>query len=270
MPGHSLAALASYSNLGCKDTLVQVAKGWGVFDDVYCPTDATFDFLENILSEVMNLFPSKYIHIGGDECPKLRWKKSEFCQQLMKTEGLKDEHELQSYFIRRIEKFVNSKGRQIIGWDEILEGGLAPNAAVMSWRGESGGIEAAKQKHKVVMTPGSHCYFDHYQFKPDSLEPIAIGGFTSVEKVYSYNPIPDTLTENEKKYILGAQGNVWTEYILTPAQVEYMALPRMSALAEVLWLGEKKGIFQDFRLRLIQHFKLLDKLKVNYAKHILN
>lgn len=270
MPGHSLAALAAYPELGCKDSTLQVAKGWGVFDDVYCPKEETFQFLKDVLTEVMELFPSTYIHIGGDECPKTRWKESAYCQQQMKREGLKDEHELQSYFIRRIERFVNSNGRQIIGWDEILEGGLAPNAAVMSWRGEAGGIAAAKQRHYVVMSPGSHCYFDHYQYKPDSLEPIAIGGFTPVEKVYNYNPVPDTLSDDEKKYIMGAQGNVWTEYILTPEQVEYMALPRMCALAEVLWTAPTERNFENFKTRLKQHLPLLDKVKVNYARHLLS
>jgi hexosaminidase len=249
MPGHSLAALAAYSELSCTGGPFEVGKKWGVFDDVYCPKEETFTFLENVLSEVLALFPSEYIHIGGDECPKTRWKSCSHCQKLIKEKGLKDEHELQSYFIQRIEKFVNSKGRKIIGWDEILEGGLAPNAAVMSWRGTEGGIAAAKQKHYVVMTPGSHCYFDHYQGKPEN-EPLAIGGFTSLEKVYNFNPMPKELDLEEQKYILGAQANVWTEYILTPEQVEYMIMPRMSALAEVLWGTAKPENYLDFKTRL--------------------
>lgn len=265
MPGHSLAALAAYPELSCTGGPFEVGKKWGVFDDVYCPKEETFTFLENVLSEVMALFPSEYIHIGGDECPKTRWKSCAHCQRLIKEKGLKDEHELQSYFIQRIEKFVNSKGRKIIGWDEILEGGLAPNAAVMSWRGTEGGIAAAKQKHYVVMTPGSHCYFDHYQGKPEN-EPLAIGGFTSLEKVYNFNPMPKELDLEEQKYILGAQANVWTEYILTPEQVEYMIMPRMSALAEVLWGTAKPENYLDFKTRLQAQENWLKNNNINYRK----
>ena len=207
MPGHALAALASYPEFSCTGGPFEVGKTWGVLEDVFCAKDETFTFLENILTEVMALFPSEYIHIGGDESPKVRWKSCPHCQKRIKDENLKDEHELQSYFIQRIEKFVNSKGRKIIGWDEILEGGLAPNAAVMSWRGTEGGIAAAKQKHFVVMSPGSHCYFDHYQGEPKN-EPIAFGGYTNVEKVYSFNPIPKELSPEESKYILGTQANL--------------------------------------------------------------
>lgn len=265
MPGHSLAALAAYPELSCTGGPFEVGKKWGVFDDVYCPKEETFTFLENVLSEVLALFPSEYIHIGGDECPKTRWKSCSHCQKLIKEKGLKDEHELQSYFIQRIEKFVNSKGRKIIGWDEILEGGLAPNAAVMSWRGTEGGIAAAKQKHYVVMSPGSHCYFDHYQGKPEN-EPLAIGGFTSLEKVYNFNPMPKELDLEEQKYILGAQANVWTEYILTPEQVEYMIMPRMSALAEVLWGTANPENYLDFKTRLQTHENWLKSNTINYRK----
>ena len=265
MPGHSLAALAAYPELSCTGGPFEVGKKWGVFDDVYCPKEETFTFLENVLSEVMALFPSEYIHIGGDECPKTRWKSCAHCQKIIKEKGLKDEHELQSYFIQRIEKFLNSKGRKIIGWDEILEGGLAPNAAVMSWRGTEGGIAAAKQKHYVVMTPGSHCYFDHYQGKPEN-EPLAIGGFTSLEKVYNFNPMPKELDFEEQKYILGAQANVWTEYILTPEQVEYMIMPRMSALAEVLWGTANPENFIDFKTRLQAQENWLKNNNINYRK----
>ena len=265
MPGHSLAALAAYPELSCTGGPFEVGKKWGVFDDVYCPKEETFTFLENVLSEVLALFPSEYIHIGGDECPKTRWKSCANCQKIIKEKGLKDEHELQSYFIQRIEKFVNSKGRKIIGWDEILEGGLAPNAAVMSWRGTEGGIAAAKQKHYVVMTPGSHCYFDHYQGKPEN-EPLAIGGFTSLEKVYNFNPMPKELDLEEQKYILGAQANVWTEYILTPEQVEYMIMPRMSALAEVLWGTANPENFIDFKTRLQAQEIWLRNNNINYRK----
>ncbi len=267
MPGHSLAALTSYPQFSCTGGPFEVAKGWGVFEDVFCPKEETFDFLEHVLSEVIDLFPSKYIHIGGDESPKVRWKNCDHCQSLIKKEGLKDEHELQSYFIQRIEKFVNSKGRKIIGWDEILEGGLAPNAAVMSWRGTEGGIAAAKQKHFVVMSPGSHCYFDHYQGDPKN-EPLAIGGYTTVEKVYTFNPIPNELTKEEVTYILGAQANVWTEYIETSKHVEYMMMPRMVALSEVLWGTANPLKYKNFENRLINHFDVYEKMGINYSKAI--
>lgn len=267
MPGHAVAALASYPQYSCTGGPFEVALKWGVLDDVFCPKEETFEFLENILSEVLTLFPSEYIHIGGDECPKTRWKKCANCQSVIKREGLKDEHELQSYFIRRIEKFVNSRGRKIMGWDEILEGGLAPNAAVMSWRGTKGGIEAAKQNHFVVMTPGSHCYFDHYQGEPKN-EPLAIGGFTTVEKVYGFNPTPTTLNKNEANYILGAQGNVWTEYMEDANKVEYMIFPRMLALSEVLWGTSNTEKYKDFQDRMIQHFQYFEENKINYSKAI--
>lgn len=267
MPGHSLAALAAYPEFSCTSGPFEVAKIWGVLEDVYCPKEATFTFLENVLTEVMALFPSEYIHIGGDESPKIRWKNCNHCQNLIKEKGLKDEHELQSYFIQRIEKFLNSKGRKIIGWDEILEGGLAPNAAVMSWRGTEGGIAAAKQKHFVVMTPGSHLYFDHYQGEPKN-EPIAIGGYTTLEKVYSFNPIPEVLSAEEAKYILGAQANVWSEYIPTSQQVEYMIMPRMAALSEVVWGTSNPENYKEFEKRIIQHFDFYEKKGINYSRSI--
>jgi len=267
MPGHATAALAAYPELSCTGGPFEVAKGWGVFEDVYCPKEETFAFLDNVLAEICVLFPGKYVHIGGDECPKTRWKACPRCQALMKQEGLKDEAALQSYFVRRIERTLNARGKQLIGWDEILEGGLAPNAAVMSWRGTDGGIAAAKQGHRVVMTPGSHCYFDYYQGDP-RYEPLAIGGYTTVEKVYSYEPTPAELTPYEQKFILGAQGNVWSEYITAPEQVEYMAIPRMAALAEVLWSPKQTRDYPDFQRRLIAHFDLLDSLGVHYAKSI--
>ncbi len=266
MPGHAMAALASYPHLGCTGGPYEVQRGWGVFDDVFCAgNDSVFTFLEDVLSEVMELFPGEYIHIGGDECPKTRWKECAKCQARMQAERLKDEHELQSYFIQRIERFVNSKGRKIIGWDEILEGGLAPNAAVMSWRGTEGGIAAAKAGHYAVMSPGSHCYFDHYQGDPAN-EPVAIGGYTTVQKVYSYEPIPEALSAAEAQYILGAQGNVWTEYILTPEHVEYMAVPRMPALAEVLWTPKDMRDETDFIRRLEAEFPRLEEMGVNASK----
>jgi len=267
MPGHSLAALAAYPEFSCTGGPFEVANVWGVLEDVYCPKEETFSFLEDVLTEVMALFPSEYIHIGGDECPKIRWKNCAYCQNLMREKGLKDEHELQSYFIQRIEKFVNSKGRKIIGWDEILEGGLAPNAAVMSWRGTEGGIAAAKEKHFVVMTPGSHCYFDHYQGDPKN-EPVAIGGYTNLEKVYGFNPIPKELSTEEAQYILGAQANVWTEYMKTPEHVEYMIMPRMVALSEVLWGTSIPDLYKNFEKRLMHHFQIYDQKGINYSKAI--
>ena len=267
MPGHAQASLAAYPELACTPGPFKVAQTWGVFDDVFCPNEETFTFLQNVLDEVIPLFPSPYIHIGGDECPKTRWKESAFCQDLMKREGLKDEHELQSYFIRRMEKYVNSKGKNIIGWDEILEGGLAPNATVMSWRGVAGGIEAAQSGHDVIMTPGSHCYFDYYQADP-AFEPLAIGGLVTLEKVYSFNPTPAKLNAEESKHILGAQGNLWTEYIDSPGKVEYMAYPRAIALAEVLWTPTDRRDWNGFVQRLNGHLERLDGWKVNYAKRL--
>ncbi|MHA7841873.1 MAG: beta-N-acetylhexosaminidase [Winogradskyella sp.] len=267
MPGHAQAAIAAYPELGCSDQPVEVAKKWGVFEEIYCPNQKTFAFLEDLLDEVLELFPSKYIHIGGDEAPKTRWKNCEHCQALIKEEGLKDEHELQSYFITKIEKYLNSKGRQIIGWDEILEGGLAPNATVMSWRGTSGAVEAAKSGHNVIMTPTSHCYFDYYQSENDD-EPLAIGGFLPLEKVYGFNPIPEELTENERQYVLGAQGNIWTEYIPTEKHLEYMAFPRMLALSEVVWSQPERKNYKDFVSRLENFHQRLDALKMNYANHL--
>ena len=267
MPGHSQAAIAAYPSLGCTGEQVEVATKWGVFDEVYCPKESTFKFLEDVIDEVVALFPGKYIHIGGDEAPKTNWKNCEYCQKLIKKEGLKDEHGLQSYFIARMEKYINSKGKQIIGWDEILEGGLAPNATVMSWRGTSGAVQAAKEGHDVILTPGSHCYFDHYQSENEN-EPLAIGGFLPLEKVYHFNPIPEELSEEESKYVLGAQGNVWTEYMQTEKQVEYMAYPRAVALSEVLWSSPKHKNYSDFIHRLEQYQKRLDQLEVNYANHI--
>ena len=264
MPGHSLAALASYPNLSCTGGPFEVRTNWGINEHLYCAgNDSVFLFLENVLTEVMELFPSEYIHIGGDEAPKSRWGKCAKCQRRIKKEGLKDEHELQSYFISKIEKFINSKGKKIIGWNEIMQGGLAPNAAVMSWGGAEGATIAAKQKHYSVLSPTPYCYFDLYQGKPEE-EPRAIGGFVPLERVYSYDPIPVELNEDEQKYILGVQGNVWTEFIKTPHQVEYMAFPRMCALAEVAWSPKEKRSLPNFLKRLDVHFGRLDELDVNY------
>src|SRR5690606_25358173 len=227
----------------------------------------TFEFLEDVIDEVVELFPSSYIHIGGDECPKTKWKACSHCQKRIQDEGLADEHELQSYFIQRMEKYINSKGRRIIGWDDILEGGLAPNATVMSWRGEEGGIEAAQQHHDVIMTPVKWCYLDYYQADPDT-EPLAIGGLLPVKQVYDYEPLPATLSADQQKHILGAQGNVWTEYITTPEHLEYMVYPRAIALSEVLWSPEDYRNYDNFVERMKHHRLLLDDWKVNYAKHI--
>ncbi|MFT2008491.1 family 20 glycosylhydrolase [Pontibacter sp. 13R65] len=270
MPGHAVAALTAYPELSCTGGPFKVEQLWGVFDDVFCAgNEQTFHFLEDVLTEVIALFPSKIIHIGGDESPKVRWEECPKCQKRIADENLKDEHELQSYFVQRMEKFLNSKGRTIIGWDEILEGGLAPNAYVMSWRGTEGGIAAAKQKHYVVMTPGSHVYFDHYQGEA-SLEPVSIGGYTPLRKVYAFEPTPADLSESEKKYILGAQANLWTEYIPTTDHVEYMVLPRMSALSEVLWTPAKQKNWDDFTVRMQQQYKRYDAMGANYAKSSFN
>ncbi len=265
MPGHSLAALSAYPELACTKGPFEAATTWGVFEDVYCTKDQTFTFMENVLSEVMELFPSQYIHIGGDECPKERWKACPNCQAKMKAEKLKNEEELQSYFIRRIEKFVNSKGKNIIGWDEILEGGIAPNATIMSWRGTEGGIAAAKQGHKAIMTPGSHCYFDHYQ-SASTDEPTAIGGLTTIDKVYAYEPVPQGLTPAEEKNILGAQANMWTEYMAAESQVEYMLLPRLAAMSEVLWTKASNRNWDNFAKRLPTFIDLLEQRNYNVSK----
>ena len=281
MPGHASAAIAAYPQLSCypdETTTIptkpsaaslqkkgkKVQETWGVFDDVFCPSEYTFNFLQDVLDEVVKLFPGQYIHIGGDECPKTYWKKSEFCQNLIKEKGLKDEHGLQSYFIQRIEKYLNTKGRQIIGWDEILEGGLAPNASVMSWRGEAGGIAAAKEKHHAIMTPGGWCYFDYAQHKKE--DSITIGGYVNLQKVYSYDPVPAVLqgTENAK-YILGAQANMWTEYLNNTKKIEYMLFPRLAALSEVLWTNPVNKNWEDFEKRIPSLYQKLDLWKANYS-----
>lgn len=238
MPGHARAALAAYPEFSCNGNNQSVPGAWGVFDDVFCTKDSTILFLQNILDEVMELFPSTYIHVGGDEVPKTRWKQCPKCQATIKTLALADEHELQSYFIGQMDQYLQAHNRKLIGWDEILEGGLTSGAAVMSWRGTEGGIAAAKQGHFVVMSPGSHCYFDHYQGKSIS-EPLAIGGYTPLEKVYEFNPIPEGLKDFEARFILGGQANLWTEYIPTFDQLTYMTYPRAIALSQALWGGTK-------------------------------
>lgn len=287
MPGHSSAAIAAYPWLSCfpeKPTAIPanmisqksieeqkngriklVQETWGVFDDVFCAgNDSVFTFLQNVIDEVITLFPSKYFHIGADECPKTHWKQCPRCQQRMKYLGLKDEHELQSYFVQRIEKYLNSKGKTLIGWDEILEGGLAPNAIVMSWRGEAGGIEAAKQEHQVIMTPGKPVYFDHTQSKNE--DSVTIGGYNPIEAVYAYDPAPKELNEEEGKYVLGAQANVWTEYMNNTKKIEYMIFPRMAALSEVLWSKKENKSWDDFEKRLPVQMKRYEMMGLNYSK----
>jgi len=265
MPGHSRAALAAYPEYSCTGIQQGVPGLWGVFEDIYCSKEESFVFIEKILDEVVSLFPGDYIHIGGDEAPKSRWKSCEQCQHVIKTNGLKDEHELQSYFIKRIEKYLTSKEKKLIGWDEILEGGLSPNATVMSWRGFKGGIEACKQAHYVVMTPGSHCYFDHYQGKSKE-EPLAIGGYTPLEKVYDFNPVPKELDVAQASFVLGGQANLWTEYISSFKHLEYMAYPRAIALSQALWCTEKPDYNAFCEILYGSHFDRLSALGVNYSK----
>ena len=275
MPGHMLGALASYPELGCTGGPYQVWRQWGVSDDVLCMgNDKTFEFITDVLNEIMDIFPSKYIHIGGDECPKTNWKKCEKCQARITSLGLKaDEHHsaeerLQSYFISYAEKVINKKSRRMIGWDEILEGGLAPDATVMSWRGMSGGIAAAKMDHDVIMTPNSHLYFDHYQTKESKTEPLAIGGNSPVEKVYSFNPIPAELNAAQRSRIIGVQANLWTEYVPNFRHAEYMVLPRMAALCEVQWSPSYKKDYENFLKRLPMLVAVYKLHNYNYAKHV--
>ncbi|MFT3911290.1 MAG: family 20 glycosylhydrolase [Ferruginibacter sp.] len=264
MPGHCVAALTSYPFLGCTKGPYKVMETWGVASDVLCAgNDSTYTFMQDVLNEVMQLFPSEYIHIGGDECPKEKWKTCPVCQQRIKAENLKDEHELQSYFTQRIEKYVNSKGRKIIGWDEILEGGIAPNASIMSWRGEKGGIAAAKQNHYVVMTPEDPFYINHSQTRNE--DSVTQGHYNPIEYVYNYDPIPKELTGQQAKYILGGQGNMWSEYLDNEKKLEYMLFPRMSAVAEVLWTPKEKRSWPDFEKRLPAILERYRFLGINYS-----
>lgn len=276
LPGHMLAALAAYPELGCTGGPYEVTCHWGVFPDVLClGNEKTYEFLEGVLSEVIELFPSKYIHIGGDEAPRTRWEMCPKCQGLAKKEGLRTdrkhstEDRLQSYCMKRIERYLNERGRQIIGWDEILEGDVAPNATVMSWRGIRGGIKAAKLKHDVIMTPNDYMYFDYYQSDDKAQEPLAMGSGVTVEKVYGFEPVATELEKEEKKYILGVQANVWTEYIATPEHVEYMMVPRIAALAEVQWMMPEEKDYQEFLKRLSSLVGFYKRESVNYAKHVL-
>lgn len=269
LPGHALAAIACYPELSCGlEDHYETATRWGIFKQVYCTKESTFKFLEDVFDEVFELFPSELIHIGGDECPKASWKACPHCQSMIKKLGLKDEFELQSYFVTRMEKYINSKGRQIIGWDEILQGGLAPNAKVMSWLGEEGGIKAAQQHHEVVMSPHQKYYLDYWQADPYS-EPLAMSGPTTLKTMYDYEPIPEVLTSQEAKYIIGVEGCVWTEYMPTPERVEYMAWPRMCAIAETGWTQASKD-WDGFTRRLERHFDRLDGMEVGYCKAFFN
>lgn len=277
MPGHSLSILASYPQFGCTGGPYKVAETWGIFDDVLCAgNDKVFDFIEDVLNEVILLFPSRYIHIGGDECLKTRWRDCERCKSRIRSEGLvsdslhSSEAKLQSYFLGRIERFLNSKNRFIIGWDEILEGGLTPNATVMSWQGIQGGISAARQQHDVIMASNNNLYLNYYQSPDFGNEPFAIGGLITVENVYSFEPIPAELNENDMKFVIGAQSCLWTEYIATTKLAEYMLLPRLAALSEVQWTMPEQKNYSDFLLRLPQLAETYKKRGYNFAKHVLN
>lgn len=277
LPGHMLAVLASYPELGCTGGPYEVCPRWGIFDDVLCVgNEKSMLFLEDVMKELINIFPSKYIHIGGDEAPRTRWKQCPKCQARIKKEGLKAdknhtaEDRLQSYCMTRVEKYLNNHDRRIIGWDEILDGDVAPNATVMSWRGMEGGIKAAQLGHDVIMTPTGFCYFDYYQTDDTWDEPLGIGGYIPVEKVYSLEPVPTSLTEEQKKHILGTQANLWTEYIPTSEHVEYMILPRMAALAEVQWTQSEKKNYTDFSKRLPRLIEFYERDHLNYAKHLFN
>lgn len=266
MPGHALAALAAYPQFSCTGGPFKTGESWGVFEDVFCAgNDSVFNFLEQVLTEIMAIFPSEYIHIGGDECPKIRWKSCYNCQKRMADLKLADENELQSWFINRIGHFLQANGRQFIGWDEILEGGLPKGAAVMSWRGKAGGLQAAQLGHKVVMSPVNPCYFDYYQFKDRESQPLAIGGYNPLSAVYAFDPIPSSLPDSLQQYIMGGQANVWTEYITDFSQLSYMAMPRMAAISEALWLTPAKRDFTHFTNRLKAQKPVLDKGAVQYA-----
>lgn len=275
LPGHMQAALAAYPELGCTGGPYEVWTQWGVSDNVLCAgNDQTIQFIKDVLAEIVEIFPSEYIHVGGDECPKVKWSTCPKCQARIKALGLKSdnkhtkEERLQSYVIHEAEEFLNSKGRKMIGWDETLEGGLAPNATVMSWRGEAGGIEAAKQHHDVVMTPNTYLYFDYYQSKDTETEPMAIGGYLPIERVYSYEPMPKSLSPEEQKYIVGVQANLWTEYIPDFKQVQYMVLPRMAALSESQWCAPEKKNYEAFLQRVNRLVNIYAKNGWNYATHI--
>ena len=268
MPGHMLAALAAYPELGCTGGPYEVGHRWGVYKDVLClGKESTYKFVQDVIDEVVEIFPAKYFHIGGDESPTVMWEKCPKCLQKAKDENTDIKH-LQQYFTNRVEKYLNGKGKSIIGWDEILEGKINQSATIMSWRGVEPGLKAAKQGHDVIMTPSSHVYFDHYQAKDTKHEPDAIGGCSPVEKVYSYEPLPDTLSAEAKSRIKGVQANLWTEYIPFTTQAEYMVLPRMAALAEVQWTPVAKKNFDDFSKRALRLSDLYDRYGYQYARHL--
>jgi len=265
LPGHSSAALAAYPEFGCGEGPVEVAQLWGVFEDIYCPREETFAFLETVLGEVLELFPGPWIHIGGDEAPKAQWERSAVAQEVIRREGLADEHELQSWFIRRIEGFLGARGRRLVGWDEIAEGGLSPTATLMFWRdwNRQALDAAAAQGNDIVMTPNSVLYFDHYQADPAG-EPLAIGGRTTLEEVYAYDPVPASFDDDAAARVLGAQANLWTEYIPTPQKADYMAWPRALALSEVVWSQRADRNWFSFRGRLPALLSRLDLMGVRY------
>jgi hexosaminidase len=266
MPGHAQAAVAAYPALGNSTEPLQVSTIWGVHEHVFNVEETTITFLTDVLDEVIGLFPSAFIHVGGDECPKKEWRESASAQARMRSLGLKDEEELQSYFIRRIDRYLTGRGRRLLGWDEILEGGLAENAAVMSWRGEEGGIAAANAGHDVVMTPYDTTYLDYYQAQPVEKEPLAIGGYVPLSTVYGYEPIPAAIAPDKAGHVLGTQGQFWSEYIPSPEHTEYMAFPRLCALAEVAWTPAAQKDYAKFLQRLRPHLLRLDALQVNYRK----
>jgi hexosaminidase len=269
MPGHATAILAAYPEFACIDSTFETSPLWGIFPDVMCPSEETFKFLENIIDEIVDIFPGKYIHIGGDECPTAQWKRSDLCKELMEQNGYDEYIQLQTWFMRRMVKYVNSKGRQAIGWDEIIDGGDIEGATIMSWRGEQGGINAARKGNNVIMTPHRYSYIDYYQWRERDKEPLAQGGYLPLSMVYQYDPVPKGLTDDQKKYILGSQGNLFTEYIADWAYVEYMTFPRECAIAERTWTPLDKKSYNEFLTRLRQYSKRLDIMKVNYAKHML-
>jgi hexosaminidase len=265
LPGHASAALAAYPELSCTGGPFKVETRWGVFDDVYCAgNDASFSFLQNVLAEVAAMFPGQFIHIGGDECPKVRWHSHDLCQRRMKDYHLATEDDLQAYFVSRVARQLEALGKRLVGWDEILDGGAPSNGTIMAWRSVQKGIEAARAGHNVVMTPMSHCYFDHYQGKTN--EPKAIGGFTPLETVYEFEPIPSDLPPELAQLVIGAQGNVWTEYMHSADHVEYMVFPRLCALSEVLWSPREARSLPDFLERLKQHLRRLEARGVAYRR----
>lgn len=275
LPGHMQAALAAYPVLGCTGGPYKVWEKWGVSEDVLCAGNPeTLTFIKDVLGEIVDIFPSQYIHIGGDECPKVRWKECPRCQARMDELGFKAggkrprEEQMQAYIMQQAEAFLASKGRKVIGWDEILEGGLGPNVTIHSWRGIEGAVEAARQGHDAILSPVSHMYFDYYQSRDTEHEPDAIGGYTPVEKVYAFNPIPESLTPDQARHIIGVQANVWTEYIPTFSQVQYMALPRFAALSEVQWCQPQARDYSSFLQRLPRLTALYRTCGYNYAKHV--